>query len=140
MQVLHLAVTSICAYVTGSKRYVGAEFCEQWNYIRSTCWALAEQRKLMGRTMTILHGWQSTPGGLKPTYLKAHGHEVINPALPGDDFDEAVRIAHAEFDRHRPDVVVGSSRGRAVAMNIESGDTPLVLLCPAWNRWGSAER
>ncbi len=86
----------------------------------------------------FLHGWQSTPGGLKPTYLKAHGHEVLNPALPDDDFDAAVRIAHAEFDQHRPDVVVGSSRGGAVAMNIDAGSTPLVLLCPAWKRWGTA--
>ena len=23
-------------------------------------------------------------------------------------------------------------------MNINSGDTPLVLLCPAWKRWGTA--
>jgi hypothetical protein len=23
-------------------------------------------------------------------------------------------------------------------MNLESGSTPLVLLCPAWKRWGSA--
>jgi hypothetical protein len=23
-------------------------------------------------------------------------------------------------------------------MNIESGDTPLVLLCPAWKKWGEA--
>ena len=86
----------------------------------------------------FLHGWQSTPGGIKPTYLKDHGHEVLNPALPDDDFDAAVRIAQAEFDRHRPDVVVGSSRGGAVAMNINSGSTPLVLLCPAWKRWGTA--
>jgi hypothetical protein len=86
----------------------------------------------------FLHGWQSTPGGLKPTYLADHGHEVLNPALPDDDFDAAVRIAQAEFDRHRPDVVVGSSRGGAVAMNINAGSTPLVLLCPAWKRWGTA--
>jgi hypothetical protein len=45
----------------------------------------------------FLHGWQSTPGGIKPTYLKSHGHEVLNPALPDDDFDEAVRITQAEF-------------------------------------------
>ena len=89
-------------------------------------------------TILFLHGWQSTPGGIKPTYLKDHGHTVLNPALPDEDFDEAVRIAQAEFDRHRPDVVVGSSRGGAVAMNINSGSTPLVLLCPAWKRWGSA--
>ena len=86
----------------------------------------------------FLHGWQSTPGGLKPTYLKDHGHEVLNPALPDDDFDAAVRIAQAEFDQGEPDVVVGSSRGGAVAMNFDTGDTPLVLLCPAWKFWGMA--
>jgi hypothetical protein len=26
----------------------------------------------------------------------------------------------------------------AVGMNIDSKDTPLVLLCPAWKRWGDA--
>ncbi len=87
----------------------------------------------------FLHGWQSTPGGVKPTYLKDHGHEVLNPALPDDDFDEAVRIAQAEYDRGKPDVVVGSSRGGAVAMNIQV-DVPLVLLCPAWKRWGAAAK
>ncbi len=47
-------------------------------------------------TILFLHGWQSTPGGLKPTYLKDHGHTVLNPSLPGDDFDEAVRTAQEE--------------------------------------------
>jgi pimeloyl-ACP methyl ester carboxylesterase len=79
----------------------------------------------------FLHGWQSTPGGVKPTYLRSHGHTVLSPALPDDDFAAAVTIAQVEFDQHRPDVVVGSSRGGAVAMNIDAGDTPLVLLCPA---------
>ena len=86
----------------------------------------------------FLHGWTSTPGGRKPTYLKDHGHEILNPALPDEDFEEAVRIAQAEYDQHQPDVVVGSSRGGAVAVNINSEDTPLVLLCPAWKKWGSA--
>ena len=86
----------------------------------------------------FLHGWTSTPGGKKPTFLKEHGHEVINPALPDDDFDEAVRIAQAEFNQHYPDVIIGSSRGGAVTMNIDSQDTPLVLLCPAWKKWGAA--
>ena len=89
-------------------------------------------------TILFLHGWQSVPGGVKPTYLKAYGHKVINPKLPDENFDEAVRIAQTEFDHHRPDVVVGSSRGGAVAMNIESVDARLVLLCPAWKRWGKA--
>lgn len=86
----------------------------------------------------FLHGWTSVPGGLKPTFLKEHRHEVLNPALDDDDFDAAVRTAQAEYDQHQPDVIVGSSRGGAVAVNIESGDTLLVLLCPAWKTWGTA--
>jgi hypothetical protein len=86
----------------------------------------------------FLHGWNSVVGGVKPTYLQDHGHQVSNPALPHEDFSEAVRIAQAEFDRQQPDVVVGSSRGGAVAINIESGDARLVLLCPAWRKYGSA--
>ena len=88
--------------------------------------------------LLFLHGWQSTPGGMKPTYLKDHGHDVLNPALLDDDFDAAIRIAQVEFDQHHPDVVVGSSRGGAVAMNIDAGSTPLVLMCPAWKRFGTA--
>ena len=68
-------------------------------------------------TILFLHGFNSTVGGVKPTYLKNQGHTVFNPKLPDNDFDDAVRIARAEFDQHRPDVVVGSSRGGAVAMN-----------------------
>lgn len=84
----------------------------------------------------FLHGWQSVPGGVKPTFLAEHGHTVFNPKLPDEDFDEAVRIAQAEFDRHAPQVIVGSSRGGAVAMNIASAETKLVLLCPAWRKYG----
>jgi len=84
----------------------------------------------------FLHGWRSVPGGVKPTYLKDNGHEVINPSLDDDDFDVALATAQAEFDQHQPQVVVGSSRGGAVALNINSNKTPLVLLCPAWETWG----
>ena len=86
----------------------------------------------------FLHGRHSVPGGVKATYLKDHGHTVINPALDDDDFEAAVRTAQAEFDRHKPAVVVGSSRGGAVAMNMNCGAAHLVLLCPAWKNWGTA--
>jgi hypothetical protein len=89
-------------------------------------------------TILFLHGWTSVPGGIKPTYLATHGHTVINPKLPDEDFPEAVRIAQVEVGRHRPPVVVGSSRGGAVAMNLDSGEARLVLPCPAWKRWGTA--
>jgi hypothetical protein len=84
----------------------------------------------------FLHGWTSVTGGVKPTFLKDHGHTVFNPKLP----EEGVQIAQEEFDKHKPHVVVGSSRGGAVAMNIKSGDARLVVLCPSWNQWGSARR
>ena len=85
----------------------------------------------------FLHGWHSVVGGVKPTFLKDNGHMIINPALDDDDFPRAVATAQAEFDQHQPDVVVGSSRGGAIALNINSGNKPLVLLCPAWKNWGS---
>jgi pimeloyl-ACP methyl ester carboxylesterase len=86
-----------------------------------------------------LHGWNSVVGGVKPTYWRSHGHEVIEPALDHDDFAAALRTAQAAFDKHQPEVVVGSSRGGAVAMNLKSGSARLVLLCPAWKKWGQAK-
>src|SRR5688500_12095292 len=86
-------------------------------------------------TILFLHGWNSVPGGVKPTYLQDHGHTVVNPQLPDEDFAAAVRIAQAELDKCRPDVVVGSSRGGAVALCIDSGSARLVLLCPAWKKY-----
>ena len=41
-------------------------------------------------TILFLHGWNSIPGGIKPTYLKDDGHTVLNPAQPDDDFDESI--------------------------------------------------
>jgi len=63
-------------------------------------------------TILFLHGWNSVPGGVKPTFLKDHGHEVINPPLPHEDMEQANRIALAKFDKHQPQVVVGLDRGR----------------------------
>jgi hypothetical protein len=86
----------------------------------------------------FLNGWRAAPGGVKPTLLARHGHEVVTPVLSDDDFGEAVRAAKAEFDALRPDVVVGLSRGGAVALNIDTGAARLVLLCPGWKKWGAA--
>jgi alpha-beta hydrolase superfamily lysophospholipase len=89
--------------------------------------------------LLYLHGWNSLVGGVKPTHLRTQGHEIIEPALDHDDFDAAVRTAQEAFDKHLPEIVVGSSRGGAVAMNINSGNARLVLLCPAWKTWGTAK-
>jgi hypothetical protein len=89
--------------------------------------------------LLYLHGWNSVVGGVKPTYLKSHGHEVIEPALDHEDFQAALETAQRAFDQHQPDVVVGSSRGGAVAVNLDSGSARLVLICPAWKKWGVAD-
>jgi len=47
---------------------------------------------------------------------------------------------HPAFSQeHQPQVIVGRSRGGAIAVNIASADAKLVLLCPAWKKWGTAK-
>jgi hypothetical protein len=110
-----------------------------------------------------LHGSQAGPFGDKTERLEQHGHEVVGrPRLPYPRhprrswrwllayfhqawFRDAVEAAQQGFDACRPDVVVGASMGGAVAMNLVSGDTPQVLIAPAWKachvlRFGRARR
>jgi hypothetical protein len=83
------------------------------------------------------HGLEGSPSGRKATALRDAGHEVVAPLLPRDDFEGAVRIARQAAEECRPDVIVGSSRGGAVAMRIaDTSPAPLVLLAPAWRRFG----
>jgi pimeloyl-ACP methyl ester carboxylesterase len=86
----------------------------------------------------FLNGWRAAPGGAKPTLLAQRGHQVVTPKLSDDDFAEAIRAAQAEFDALQPEVVVGLSRGGAVAVNIDTRQARLVLLCPGWKKWGAA--
>lgn len=86
----------------------------------------------------FLHGLGVEPGGAQPDYLHRNGLCVVEPALPHGDFDEAVAIAQDCLATHSPDVVAGCSRGGAVAMALNGDDTPLVLLAPAWRKWGRA--
>lgn len=90
-------------------------------------------------TILYLHGLSSRPGGVKPTYMKKRGYEIVNPHLPDEDFAESARRAQEAFDRAIPDVVVGSSRGGAVALNMDTRHVPIVLIAPAWRKWGTAD-
>lgn len=89
------------------------------------------------KRVLFLHGW-SSDGGTKTAFMRSLGYDVMTPRLSDWFFSKAVRQAQAAYDNFKPDVVVGSSRGGSVAMNMDSGDTPLILLAPAWKRWGRA--
>ena len=87
--------------------------------------------------LLLLPGWSSS-GSAKRVFLTFVGYNVLQPSLSDWSFRRAVSQAQEAYDAFRPDVIVGSSRGGAVAMNMNSGGTPLVLLAPAWKRWGKA--
>ena len=85
----------------------------------------------------FLNAYGVRPGGISPTLLRVHGHTVIEPDLPNYNFARAVTLAQRLFNRHQPDVVVGWSRGGAVAMSINSEHASLILIAPAWKHWGT---
>jgi pimeloyl-ACP methyl ester carboxylesterase len=89
----------------------------------------------MTKTVLFLHGREGSPNGTKSTTLKGAGFDLVAPALPDDDFAASVRIAQAAFDAQRPAVVVGSSRGGAVALSLTPHDAAVVLVCPAWKKF-----
>tara|TARA_B100000161_G_scaffold265455_1_gene241760 strand:- start:3424 stop:3912 length:489 start_codon:yes stop_codon:yes gene_type:complete len=88
----------------------------------------------------FLHGLESKPGGTKATFLKKEGYDVLNPALPRNDFEISVKVAQDAIDTENPDLVVGSSRGGAVAMSVSTRGAPLILIAPAWQRYMSVRQ
>ncbi len=92
--------------------------------------------KMTNLKILFLHGLESKPGGTKPTALSLEGHTVLNPSLPKDSFDESVSIAQNLVDSEAPDVIVGSSRGGAVAMAVNAAGARKVLVAPAWKKYG----
>lgn len=87
----------------------------------------------------FLHGLESKPGGTKAKHLERVGHNVLNPALPKYSFEESVAIAQGVVDRELPDVIVGSSRGGAVAMCLDPNGAKTVLIAPAWSHYMQTE-
>lgn len=84
----------------------------------------------------FLHGMESKPGGTKAQVLSASGKEVLNPALPKESFAESIEIAQSLVDSENPETIVGSSRGGAVAMALNPRGADVVLIAPAWRKFG----
>jgi hypothetical protein len=83
----------------------------------------------------FLHGLEGNPEGSKPTFLKQEGYRVIAPSLPKNDWELSVARAEDYFINFRPDIIVGSSRGGAVAASFPTGDVPKILVAPAWEKF-----
>ena len=82
----------------------------------------------------FLHGLESSVGGTKPSFLRELGHEVYEPSLPADSFSESVYAARAILESTRIQLIVGSSRGGAIAMKVCNGNN-MVLIAPAYKKY-----
>lgn len=94
------------------------------------------------KRVLYLHGFASSPHGRKVTLLSellaSEGIRVVAPDLNAPsfqrlDFEAMARIATWEVRIHRPAVVVGSSLGALVALEMSrrGAPPPLVLIAPA---------
>lgn len=104
-----------------------------------------------------LHGLNSGKWGKKSISLGFSGYDVETPELPGnwatalankipfffgktkkEHWDEAIQIVKDAIEKHDPEVIVGSSMGGALAMEIakECPGVPLILIAPAWKTFG----
>ena len=83
----------------------------------------------------FLHGLESTPAGRKPTTISDAGYEVIEPILPANSWNDSISAAQEAYDEEQPDIIVGSSRGGAVAMAANLPARKMILIAPAWKKY-----
>ena len=89
--------------------------------------------------IVYLHGRMSSPNAEKCKFLRNNGHDVFAPMLISHDWGQSVTAAHEILEKVKPDLIVASSRGGAVAMATNT-TVPCVLIAPAWGKycpWGS---
>ena len=79
-------------------------------------------------------GWLAGTSS-KATFVRNLGFEVDCPRLSPWRLGAAIPEAHESLDRHDLGVIVGASRGGAIALALP-GDRPLILLAPAWRYFG----
>ncbi len=103
----------------------------------------------------FLHGLAGRPGGERVEALRERGHDVYAPTLPyaesriaglmmslveqwqrdggvTDPFPRWTEQTQAAFDEFGPDLIVGISLGAILAMRLNTGETPQVLVAPPW--------
>ncbi len=86
----------------------------------------------------VLSGWMTRTSS-KAAFVRGLGLEVECPSLPSWRLKAAIRQAQDAHDRFGSDVIIGMSRGGAIALAIPD-DRPLILLAPAWRYFGVRPR
>jgi hypothetical protein len=90
----------------------------------------------------FIHGLEGSPRGTKAVFL-AERFDATTPAMNTGSFPESLATQVAALDALRPAVVVGSSFGGAVAVELLRQGAwagPTVLLAPAAAKLGLANR
>lgn len=90
------------------------------------------------KRVLFLHGLESGPAGTKATWLRGR-YGAACPKLDTTTFPAAVASGRAALAEARPDVIVGSSFGGAVAVALLQEGAwagPTVLIAPAAGRVG----
>jgi len=108
----------------------------------------------MKKRILYFHGFNGSPRGQRHGLLTRAGYQVDAPELPFArsrskqllngimdprrwghllGLREATHQALESLEADRPDVIVATSLGCAVALSLGVTDIPMVLLAPAWN-------
>lgn len=95
--------------------------------------------KMHKNKILFLHGMFGQ-NSKKPSFLKSLGYEVFSPVLEDWNYKKAEITAQKTYLEFKPDLVVGSSRGAAIAINIDTEESPLLLLSPAWFYFGKKDK
>lgn len=97
--------------------------------------------KAEASTKRILYLSGMSTSNFKSSMIKWRGgFDVHTPKLWDWFFVSDLSIAQKAYDEIKPDVIVGSSRGGALAMNIRSQNTPMILMAPAWKYFGNVNK
>lgn len=65
----------------------------------------------------FLHGLEGSPSGRKAVWLRQH-YDAVSPPLDTSAFERAVADGAAALEQHRPTLVIGSSYGGAVLLEL----------------------
>jgi len=97
---------------------------------------------LKEKKILFFHGLNSSPLSKKAKFLASTGYHIVTPWLPADNWEETLRVAQECVDAYKPDIIIGSSRGGAVALNVknEKKSSKLILIAPAWKKYGTVSK